>query len=92
MNTNFYAVFLSIFDPFPARGVPFFNQTDDWCKKNMNPDNSSFLKNVNMEAMKQVFTWVKGHAPSLRSMKRLNYLLILLDMFERQHHRENISR
>ena len=30
MNTNFYAVFLSIFDPFPARGEPDVPDRTRW--------------------------------------------------------------
>ena len=63
----------------------FGNHIEKWCKDNMNPDNSDHLKNVNTEVMEQTFAWLKGYAPALRYMKRVNYLFLLLDMIDRHN-------
>ncbi len=69
----------------------FKNHVDAWCRANMNPDDSVLLKNVNTEIMEQVFAWLKGYAPSLRYMKRVNYLFLLIDMIDR-HNMENMRK
>ena len=51
----------------------FTNHIGEWCRKNMDPSTSNHLKNVNTEVMEQIFSWLKGYAPSLRYMKRFNY-------------------
>ena len=63
----------------------FKNHVDEWCKEKMNPDDSVYLKDVNTEAMEQVFSWLKGYAPSLRYMKRVNYLFVIVDMIDRHN-------
>ena len=63
----------------------FKNHIDKWCKANMNPADSVYLKDVNTEIMEQTFAWLKGFAPSLRYMKRVNYLFVLIDMIDRHN-------
>ena len=63
----------------------FKNHKNKWCRENMNPDSSKELKNVNTEAMEQVFAWLKGYAPSLRYMKRVNFVFVILDMIDRRN-------
>ena len=38
------------------------NHSNSWCKREMNPNQSIHLKNVNTEVMKQTFAWLKGFA------------------------------
>ena len=57
----------------------------------MNPDDSVHLKNVNTEVMEQTFAWLKGFAPSLKYMNRVNYLFVLIDMIDR-HNMELMAR
>ena len=66
------------------------NHKNKWCRENMNPDSSKNLKNVNTEAMEQAFAWLKGYAPSLRYMKRVNFVFVILDMIDRRN--MNIDR
>ena len=61
------------------------NHTNSWCKREMNPNDSIHLKNVNTEVMEQTFAWLKGFAPSLKYMSRDHYLFVLLDVLDRHN-------
>ena len=37
----------------------FKNHIDKWCKANMNPADSVYLKDVNTEIMEQTFAWLR---------------------------------
>ena len=63
----------------------FKNHTDVWCKENMDPMKSIFLKHVNTEVMEQIFSWVKGFVTSLRYMSGINFKFFLLDMLDRHN-------
>ena len=61
----------------------FQNHTDPWCRQNMDPAKSPFMKNVNSEVMEQIFAWVKGFVPALRYMNSFNFNFFMLDMIDR---------
>ena len=63
----------------------FQNHVDSWCRQNMDPSKSIFLKDVNTEVMEQIFAWIKGYVPSLRYMNSFNFRFFLLDMIDRQN-------
>ena len=63
----------------------FPNHVDPWCKKNMDPNKSSLLRDVNTEKMEQVFAWVKGYAGSLKYMKRSTFNFMILDLIDRHN-------
>ena len=63
----------------------FPNHVDPWCKANMDPSKCPLLKGVNSEVMEQLFSWLKGYAPSFRYMNRAPFNFLMLDLLDRHN-------